>query len=126
MEVVLPSPTHNLPTSGRCWSTFIYRTTGLRAVEDFISKVLLTLVGLSYFRTALHPSFIYKLIIIYNCLIFNYYWKFSSNFFNSAATNLTPSMASASYLAYLAARSVKYASPSADHFAISSARLRRL
>lgn len=32
-------------TSGRCWFTFIFRTTGLRAVEDFVRGVLRTLMG---------------------------------------------------------------------------------
>ena len=31
--------------SGRCWFTFIFRTTGLRAVEDFVRGVLRTLMG---------------------------------------------------------------------------------
>ena len=31
--------------SGRCWSTFLFRTTGLRAVEDFVVGVLRTLMG---------------------------------------------------------------------------------
>lgn len=33
---VLPSSALFLPDARRCWSTFISRTTGLRAVEDFI------------------------------------------------------------------------------------------
>lgn len=31
--------------SGRCWFTFIFRTTGLHAVEDFVRGVLRTLMG---------------------------------------------------------------------------------
>ena len=42
---VLPSSGHFLSAAPRCWSTFIYRTTGLRAVGDFVSQVLQTLVG---------------------------------------------------------------------------------
>ena len=44
---VLPSSAHCLSAPRRCWSTFISRTTGLRAVEDFVVGVLLTLVGLT-------------------------------------------------------------------------------
>ena len=42
---VLPSSGLFLSATPRCWSTFIFRTTGLRAVEDFVRGVLLTLVG---------------------------------------------------------------------------------
>ena len=42
---VLPSSALFLSDARSCWSTFIYRTTGLRAVEDFVVEVLLTLVG---------------------------------------------------------------------------------
>ena len=42
---VLPSSGHFLSAAPRCWSTFVYRTTGLRAVGDFVSQVLQTLVG---------------------------------------------------------------------------------
>lgn len=45
----LPRPAVPLPEACGCvlgaWFTFIFRTTGLRAVEDFIRGVLLTLVG---------------------------------------------------------------------------------
>lgn len=44
VAVVLPSPTHIFPTAGRCWFTFIYRATGLRAVE-VRGEVLQTRVG---------------------------------------------------------------------------------
>ena len=44
---VLPSSALFLPDARRCWSTFISRTTGLRAVEDFVIKDLPTLVGLA-------------------------------------------------------------------------------
>ena len=44
---VLPSSALRFSAPRRCWSTFIFRTTGLRAVEDFINQVLLTLVGLT-------------------------------------------------------------------------------
>ena len=44
---VLPSSALFLPDARRCWFTFISRTTGLRAVEDFVIKDLPTLVGLA-------------------------------------------------------------------------------
>ena len=44
---VLPSSALFLPDARRCWFTFISRTTGLRAVEDFVIKDLPTLVGLT-------------------------------------------------------------------------------
>ena len=44
---VLPSRGLLLSAPPVCWLTFIYRTTGLRAVEDFVGGVLLTLVGLT-------------------------------------------------------------------------------
>ena len=49
------------------WSTFIFRATGLRAVEDFIVEVLQTLVGHTRVPIsqgsgfASHPSFTYIL-----------------------------------------------------------------
>ena len=47
--VSLPRPAVPLPEARGCvlsaWFTFISRTTGLRAVEDFVRGVLLTLVG---------------------------------------------------------------------------------
>lgn len=42
---VLPSSAHFLSDARRCWFTFVYRTTGLRAVGDFVVGVLQTHVG---------------------------------------------------------------------------------
>lgn len=42
---VLPSSALFLSDARRCWFTLIYRTTGLRAVGDFIVEVLRTLMG---------------------------------------------------------------------------------
>ena len=70
---VLPSSGLFLSATPRCWSTFIFRTTGLRAVEDFIRGVLLTLVGLTLTSSASWallpiPHFTALVVLALDCL----------------------------------------------------------